>query len=302
MSAYTFFFLFLRGCYYVLLLPHCLQLFFCQEGSEMPPSGFMGNRLIETPRRRGRKKEREQAHFGYCKQLHQHLVFQDPLRSHPAPEDLMWSLQAPSAVRRLLRQLEAQAQQCRYTPLPADRVLGCSARQGPESWACICGPRSCQQVSPWGLCLAVHLPRVKSLFTPCSLVPQRKSRKKGVREILYVQHNQYGFNGRCGKGPWCPVGTGLAEVRGLLPAPESLLPPPLEGRQRYWRVQRCKEEVSSFAGAFGAGRNPGKYLDVAVSSFSKCIQKGCDLSWGALAAGRGRMFLCTNMQREGVLS
>lgn len=73
------------------------------------------------------------------------------------------------------------------------------------------------------------------------------------------------------------VGTGLAEVRGLLPAPESLLPPPLEDRQRCWRVQPCKEEVSSFAGAFGVGGNPSKYLDVAVSSFSRCIQRGWDL-------------------------
>lgn len=54
-------------------------------------------------------------------------------------------------------------------------------------------------------------------------------------------------------------------------------------------------------GLFGAGRNPSKYLDVAVSSFSKHIEKGWGLSCGALAAGRGGMFLCTNVQGESVL-
>lgn len=153
----------------------------------------MGNCLIKTPRKRRRKKEREQAHFGYCKQVHQHPAFKDPLWSHPASEDLTWSPQAPSAVRRLLQQLEAQPQHCRHMPLPADSVLGYSARQRPESWASICGPRSCQQVNPWGLCLAIRLSRWKSLFNPCSPVPQ--SRRKGVRELLYVQCNRYGFNG-----------------------------------------------------------------------------------------------------------
>jgi len=184
-----FFSLFLRGCYSVQLLLHCLQFVFCQEGSEMPPPGFMGNRVIKTPGRRGIKKEKEQVQFGYCKQLHQHPVFKDPLQSHPASEDRMWSPQAPSAVRRLLQRLKAQPLQCKYIPLPADSLLGYSARQGPESRACICGPRSCQQVSPWGLCLAVHLPRLKPLFTPCSSVPQRKSSRKGGRQILCVQRN-----------------------------------------------------------------------------------------------------------------
>lgn len=137
--------------------------------------------LIKTPKRRERK-EGEQAHFSYCKQLHQHLIFKDPLLSRPAYENFMWSPQAPSAVRRLIQQLEAQPQQCRYMPLPANSVLGYSARQGSEIWAFTCDPQSCQHVSPWHLYLAVHLPRVKSLFTPCATEEEWKG--PGQRNTL----------------------------------------------------------------------------------------------------------------------
>lgn len=137
--------------------------------------------LIKTPKRRGRK-EGEQAHFSYCKQLHQRLIFKNPLWSHPAYENFTWSPQAPSAVRRLLQQFEAQPQQCRYMPLPSNSILGYSARQGSEIWACIYDSWSCQHVSPWRLCLAVRLSRVKSLFTPCATEEEWKGR--GQRNTL----------------------------------------------------------------------------------------------------------------------
>lgn len=123
----------------------------------------------------------------------------------------------------------------------------------PESSAYMCAPPFCHQVHPWGLCSTIHFPRLKYLFTSFSLKPQRKSRGMGVREILYVQCNQYSFNGECENGSWYPLDMDLDNCCCQLLRAFCLL----------WRihsnvdwVQHCKEAVRSLAGAFGAGINP----------------------------------------------
>lgn len=148
----------------------------------MSPPGFVGNCLIKTPRRRGRKKERDVARFGYCKQLPQCPSFKDVLWSHPACEDLRLSPQAPSAVIRLLQQHKAWPHSSRYLPFLAENVLGYSARCAPKLhlWSMVQGNLSL------GTLLGHLLTNTETPLHP--LLPcacPNKSSGKGVVRIPY---------------------------------------------------------------------------------------------------------------------
>lgn len=147
----------------------------------MPPPGFVGNCLIKTPRRRGRKKERELAHVGYCKQLPQRPSFKDVLWSHPPCEDLMSSPQAPSAVIRLLQQHRAWPHSSNLLFL-AENILGYSARCAPKLhlWSMVQGNQSLGTLLGH---LLIHTETPLHPLLPCAC--PNKSSGKGVRGIPY---------------------------------------------------------------------------------------------------------------------
>lgn len=147
----------------------------------MPPPGFVGNCLIKTPRRRGRKKERELTHVGYCKQLPQRPSFKDVLWSHPPCEDLMSSPQAPSAVIRLLQQHRAWPHSSNLLFL-AENILGYSARCAPKLhlWSMVQGNKSLGTLLGH---LLIHTETPLHPLLPCAC--PNKSSGKGVKGIPY---------------------------------------------------------------------------------------------------------------------